>query len=346
MSGNSTITLQNRLNFASTHGDLVALSNVGGFQDEPGLTLANDVLSDLISDPNDWKFNRVELPMLVSCPNKQDQQFAGASVFVLGSNSQGWGIDLASNNAIVDNTGTVTVTTLETHRVTVGLTIYLTGVVAASGNAANASVYNAVFSDNGTNSSWSNGFVVTAVGAKTISFAAISGMNNGDTLGAPGITNFGYLTSVTFQEMNNSSSPPNLRPGTAYRELPRISTVANPDSIAVMQDLGTGVLRIRWHRVPGTVTWGALVIYQAKAPLKTSLGDTWAPFPDNMQSVINQALLYRMYRYLNDPKADAEFKKLQMVIAKAHGVDQAETTDVNIQPDSLMGSGEWGYSLW
>lgn len=343
---NSTITYQNRLNFASTHGDLVSLSGIGGFVDEPGLTLCNDALSDILSDPSDWKFNRVELPMLVSCPNKQDQLFAGACLFVLGSSSQGWGIDLASNSGVVDTAGTVTVTTLETHRVTVGLTVYLTGLVAQTGNAANASVYDATFSDNGTSSSWSNGFVVTAVGAKTISFAAITGMNSGDILGAPGITNYGYLTSVSFQEMNNTSSPPNLRPGTTYRELPRVSAVTNPDSIAVEQDLGTGVLRIRWHRVPGSVTWGALIVFQAKAPLKTALTSTWAPIPDNLQSLINQALLYRMYRYLNDPKTDSEFKKLQMAIAKAHGVDQAETTDVSIQPDSLMGSGEWGYSLW
>ena len=34
---NCTITLQNRLNYVSTHGDLLPLANVGGFIDEPGL---------------------------------------------------------------------------------------------------------------------------------------------------------------------------------------------------------------------------------------------------------------------------------------------------------------------
>jgi len=352
---NSTITLQNRLNFCSTHGDLLPLSGVGGYTDEPGLTLCNDALSDLISDPNDWKFNRVEMPMLVSCPNKQDQLFAGATVFALnftGTNpstgwfSQGWGIALANANGIVNTSGTVVVTTLENHRIPVGAQIFMIGNVmqTSGGGGSSASFYNSTFADNGTSSSWSGGWTVTAVTGNTLTFAATAGMNSGDVMGAPGITNFGYLTSASFQEMNNTSSPPNIQPCTAYRELPRVSRVANPDSISVLADLGTGVLKIRYHMVPGSTTWGAQMVYQAKAPLKVSLTDTWAPFPDNYQAVINQALLYRMYRYLNDPKADSEYKKLLAEIGKIQGTDATEATDVHLQPaESLMDTSYWGF---
>src|ERR1700740_378576 len=104
---NSTITLQNRLNFASTHGDLLPLAGVGGYTDEPALTLCNDALSDLISDPNDWVFNRVEMAPVYTCANKQDYLFAGATAFSLGGTSQGWAIDLASNSAITVSAGVV-----------------------------------------------------------------------------------------------------------------------------------------------------------------------------------------------------------------------------------------------
>jgi hypothetical protein len=344
---NTTLTLQNILNFCSTHGDLLPLAGVGGYTDEPGLSLCNDALSDLISDPNDWKFNRVEMPMIVTCPNKIDQLFAGASVFALnytgtasnpGWFSQGWGIQLASANGVVNAAGTVTVTTLENHRIPVGATIYMIGNTLAA--------YNSIFTDNGTNSVWSNGWTVTAVTANTITFIATTGQNNGDVTGAPGITNFGYATSACYQEMNNTSSPPNINPATTYRELPFISLVANPDKISVMQDLGTGVLKIRHNRVPGSTTWGAKIVYQAKAPLKVSLTDNWAPFPDNYSTVIRQAVLYRMYRYLNDSKADTEFKKLQAEIAKIHGTDSTETTDVQLQPDTLMGGDNNGEWIW
>jgi hypothetical protein len=295
------------------------------------------------------------MPMLVTCPNKQDQLFGGACVFTLnftGTNpstgwvSQGWGIALASANGIVNTSGTVVVTTLENHRIPVGALIFMIGNVAATGNAATASAYNSTFTDNGTNSSWSNGWTVTAITSNTLTFAATTGQNNGDVLGAPGITNFGYLTSASFQEMNNTSSPPYIQLCTAYRELPKISRIGNPNSISVLADLGNGVLKIRYSLVPGNTTWGAQMVYQAKAPLKVSLTDTWAPFPDNFQAVINQALMYRMYRYLNYPTADNEYKKLREEIAKIQGTDATETTDVFLQPqESLMDIG-WYSSSW
>lgn len=341
-----TITLQNVVNLASTHGDLLPLTGVGGFTNEPALSLCNDALSDLLADPNDWKFNRIEMPMMVTCPNRIDQLFAGACAFSLGSTSQGWGIDLASASAITVTAGVVTVTFLENHRFAVGDTIFLNNVAAKSGNLADPTKYNATFTDNGTLSQWTGGFVLTAVGAKTASFAAVAGQNNGDILGAPGITNFGYGTSVSLQEMNNTSSPVNVQPATIYRQLPVVSRIANPDKVAVLQDLGTGVLKLRYNFIPGSTTWGVNIVYQAQAPLKVALTDNWSPFPDNFAAVYRQALLYRMYRYLNDPKADNEFKKLQQEISKAQAGDDAEPTQVALEPDSLLDPSYWSYGGW
>jgi hypothetical protein len=339
---NSTITLQKTVNFASTHADLIPLAGVGGFTNEPALTLCNDALSDIFSDPNDYKFNRVEMPMLVTCPNKLDQQFGGACAFSLGSTSQGWGIALASANGITVSGGVVTVNFLEAHRFAVGDTIYLTGVVATVGTTAK---YNSTFTDNGSSSSWSNGWVITGITSTAVTFAATSGQNNSDVAGAPGITNFGYATSASLQEMNNTSSPPNIQPCTTYRELPVISRVANPTKVSVIADNGNGTLKIRYNLVPGSTTWGVNIVYQATPPLKVALTDTWAPIPDQYQALFNQALLYRMYRYLNSPIAEIEFKKLQAEIMKTQAGDDAEQTDVRVEPEeSLMaGSTWWGW---
>lgn len=349
----STITLQQTLNFASTHADLLPLANVGGFSNEPGLTICNDAVSDIISDPNDWVFNRNEMAPVFTCPNKQDYLFAGATIFSItvapSPNTQasfpsmGWAIDLASNSAVTVTAGVVTINTLEAHRFAVGQTIYLTGLVVKTGAAGTASNYNSTFSDNGSISQWSGGYVITAIGTNSISFAAISGQNNGDILGAPGITNFAYGTSATFQELNNNSSPPNNQPCTIYRELPQVSRCANPNSVAVIADLGTGVLKIRFHMVPSWSVWLCYIVYQAKPPLYTQLSQTWG-IPDAYRSIINQAVLYRMYRYLNSETAPAEYAKLQAEIAKAHGADNASPTDVHIQPsESLMDSSYWGW---
>src|SRR5690242_12033498 len=351
--GLSTITLQSTLNFASTFAELLPLANVGGFTNEPGLTICNDAVSDIICDPNDWVFNRNEMNPLFSCPNKQDYLFAGASVFALSvspngtqqaSPSMGWAVGLASDSAVTVSGGVVTLNTLEAHRFAVGQTVYPYGLVAKSGNAADATKYNATFTDNGSVSQWNGGFVLTAVGASSISWAAATGQNNGDILGAAGITNFGYGTSATFQEVNNNSSPPNVQPCTVYRELPVISRVANPNAVAVIADLGTGVLKIRLHMVPSNTVWQCNIVYQGKPPLYSDLTDTWG-IPDSYRAIINQAVLYRMYLYIDDlPKSESAYQKLKIEIAKIHGADNASPTDVHIQPsEPIMDNSYWGW---
>lgn len=350
----STITLQQTLNYASTHADLLPLANVGGYANEPGLTICNDALSDIITDPNDWVFNRTEMAMLFTCWNKQDYLFAGAVIFAIAVNptsgdtqaypTQGWAIDLASNSAITVSGGVVTVKTIEQHRFVVGQQVYMTGVVAQSGNDADASAYNSLFTDDGFVSQWnpptgvSSTWTVTAVTSYSVSFDATNGQSNGDVLGAPGITNFGWATSATLQELNNNSSPPNQRPCTVRRELPIVSICANPEKVAVIADLGTGVLKIRFHVVPSTVIWGCNIVYQAQAPLKTSLSQTWSPIPDTYRAVINQAVIYRAYRYLGDNRADSEYKKLQAEILKTQSADEGTSTDTTLQPqENFMG---------
>lgn len=329
----STITLQSIINVASTHVDLLPLAGVGGYSNEPALSLCNDALSELLSSPNDWKFNRVEMPSLTTCPNKQDYIFGGASAFTLGSTSSGVGIALSSASAITVSSGTVTVTTLETHRFSVGDTVYLSGVVMSTGNAAK---YNSTFSDNGTSSGWSGGYAITATTSNSFSFVAVSGQNNSDVGGAPGITDFGWLASGSMVELNNTSSPPNTRQLTAYKEIHPWSGVANPEQVCVLKDNNDGTLKIRFYECPGNTIWTVNLVYQSKAPLKVSLADTWSPVPDEYSFVVRQAVFYRMYRYLNSPTQTDEYKKLQQDIAKAMGREDVEETDVSLIPQEPL----------
>lgn len=337
----SNLTLQQVANFCATHADLLPVTGVGGFLGEPFLSLANDAISDLLSDANDWKFNRVEMPLMVTCPKKQDYLFAGATVFSLGSTAQGWAIDLSTNSAITVSAGVVTVKTIETHRFSLGDTIYLHGVTMSVGTTAS---YNSTFTDNGTNTAWSNGWVITAVSSTALTFAATTGQNNSDIGGAPGITNFGFLTASSMVMMTNTSSPQASRLLTPYRELPVSSLCGEPTQAAVISDNGTGTLRIRFYLTPSTVSWGAKFTYQASAPVKTAMTANWSPFPDMLSSLIRQAMIYRLYRYINSPTADVEYQKLQVAIRKAQSGDDAEETSISLQPESgLMESTWWNW---
>ena len=335
-------TLQNIANLCSTHADLLPLSGIGGFTNEPFLSIANDAISDLLSDPNDWKFNRKEMPMMVTCPQKQDYLFAGASAFSLGATSQGWAIDLASNNAITVSGGVVTVKTIENHRFAVGDTIYLNNVNMTTGTN---SAYNSVFTDTGAMTSWSQGYVITTIASNSFTFAAGTGQNDSDVGGASGIMNFGWLTSSSMVQMANNSSPQYSQEPTTYRELPVTSFVANPEKVAVMSDDNKGTLKIRFFCCPGSTTWGAKLVYQAAAPIKTSLADNWSPFPDQYSALYRQAVIYRMYRWLNSSRSEVEYQKLQQEIKKAQGGDSAEETDVSLKPAEPLMTGEewWGW---
>jgi len=51
----STVTLQQVVNFASTNLDLLPLAGVGGYTNEPALSICNDTLQTLLAAPLDWK---------------------------------------------------------------------------------------------------------------------------------------------------------------------------------------------------------------------------------------------------------------------------------------------------
>lgn len=349
---NNTLTLTSVLNLCSTHADLLPLSGVGGYLNEPAMSLCNDAMSEIINSEEDWKWNSVEMGAatqpLITMQNKQDYLFAGASAFVTsinpsnanGGQSSGCSIDLSSANAITVTSGTVTVNTLENHRFLVGMTVFMIGVVMSTGTA---SAYNSVYADDGNQTTWSGGWVITAVGTTSFSFAAVTGQNNDDVGGAPGITNFGWLSASTMMELNNNSSPANHRHLKAVRNLPRWSKVNDPEEIAMIQDLGTGVLKFRLSYVPGSTIWCVNLIYQKSPPVFTTIeGNTWAPIPDAYSSLIRQALMYRMYRYLNSPQAPMEYQKFQAELQKAKGADQSEESNVFLEPiDSLIDYGPY-----
>lgn len=319
-----TITLQSVVNLGSTHLDLIPLCGVGGLgANEPALSLCNDALSELMTVPLDWPFNRVEMPMFVTATAKQDYLFAGATAFTLGATSTGAAIELATNNGITESGTTVTVKTLEPHRFSVGNTVYMTGNTVAA--------YNSTYSDDGTKSGWSGGWAITATPTPT-SFTFTHASSGLATSGAPGITNFGWLSSGSMQELNNTCAGGNVRQIQAVRELPVWSKVAHPEKACVLADNNNGVLKIRLYHLPGNTAWSINLVYQAEAPLKTALTDTWSPFPDAYSAVYRQAFLYRCYRYINSPRADAEYQKLQQQILKALGAADRGSSDVYLDP--------------
>lgn len=320
---NSTLTLQSVVNFASTHVELLPLTGVGGYSNEPALSLCNDTLQKLLSRPLDWKFNRAEMNMFVTAPNRQDYLFAGAVAFTLAGSCRGVGIELTTNSGIVVSSNVVTVTCLQPHGFNTGETVYIQG---AADNQFNASLV-----QDGNTSSFTGGFVITGTPTTTTFTFAKTTANTAS--GSAGITDYGWLAEGTMWNINNTSPVFPTRHIQAVRSIQPESIVSTPKKACIISDPGTGILKIRLSPVAGTVIWGVNLIYQKKAPLLSSLSSTWAPIPDEFGYVIRQKFLAVCYRFLNSARSEIEEQKAQAAILEALGEGDRENSDVGLYPE-------------
>lgn len=328
---NTTLTLQNVVNFAAIHAELSPLAGVGGFTNEPALSLCNDALQEITAQPNAWKHNRAELPVFVTTTYRQDYTFGGAVAFTLEEGGAGIALASASTPGVVRTGTTVVVTTLENHNMTVGRTVYMFGNTDAQ--------FNSLFSQGPNSSGYSGGWVITAITATTFTFThLVSGSTNS---GAPGITNYAWLESGTMREINTTAPIPRTWQLEAVNDLHPTSYSTRPAKVAALTDNGDGTLKFRMQYAPGGTFYAVALVYQMQPPLKVALTDTWTPFPDRYGFVIRQAFLARAYRFMNSAKTESEYQKSQLMISKATGADDAEQSDQRIYPEqSLMELGD------
>lgn len=325
----STLTIQNVVDFTRTQTGLMPLVDVGGFTGQPALSLANDVLSELLSPPFAWKFNRVQMGILVTQQFQQDYRFAGATAW---TSTGGASIGLAATPAITESGFVVTVNTLYAHNFTAGQTVFMTGNTVAA--------YNSTFSSTPSGSNWGAGWVITTVPTPT-SFTfthASSGLANS---GAAGITNCSWLESATMVNMNDTAAAQYVWYLEAVRTLQPSSRVTMATRVSVLSDDGAGTLTIRLKDLPGPQPLGITNIYQARPALLAALSGTWAPFPDEYAFVYRQMFLAHALRYANSPRSEVEYAKAQNNVLKALGANDRETSDEFVVPanGSLMGNG-------
>lgn len=325
-----TVSLQSVVNLCQTHVDLMPLASVGGFSQEPALSLANDTLQELCSKPYDWKFNSAETGLLATHPYRQDYLFAGASAFVIGQSSAG--IGLADGAAITMNGNEVTVKCLQPHGFTVGQTVYM------SGNTLD--VYNSTRVDSAAGG-WTGGWVITDASDPKV-FKFNHTLSNQSPSGAPGITDFGWLESAVMYDTASTEAAPYQWEVEAIRTQKKTNAVGRPRKVSV-QSVTAGIALVRFSHIGTGTIYAVTLRYQKKPPLKTDLTQTWAPFPDELGFVYRQMFLARCYRYLDKPRADNEEMKAQTAILKALGRDDVEESDQYVAPERSLMDGDYAW---
>lgn len=79
-----SITVQTIINWARTHTKLQPLVGIGGFSNEPGLTIANDVKMKIINSPYSWKWNRATHPSFLNNTTTNTEDY------IILTNDIGW----------------------------------------------------------------------------------------------------------------------------------------------------------------------------------------------------------------------------------------------------------------
>jgi len=92
-------------------------------------------------------------------------------------------------------------------------------------------------------------------------------------------------------------------------------------------------ITVRTWPVSSSQVWNVFLYYQAKAPLKTSLTQTWAPWPDDLGYVLRAGVLSAAYGWFEDvrfPTAEALF---QQKLLKALDSKDQEARSESYFPD-------------
>lgn len=333
----STITVRNVIDFSRSQIALRNLLGIGGNSSEPGLTYANNILRYLLAKPFSYKFNRKFLPFFVTQPYIQDYSFAGACAFVLSpvlSNGTtatvgggGVGIDLASNSAITQAGSTVTVKCLQPHNYTVGQTVYFNNVVDQSGNLVAAVNGVLTVNTNALQSTWTNGFVITAIpSTTTFQFSLVTAIT---ACGAPGISDFGWLEAAALTDISNTAVPQPTGPIRAVDRITPSSLVGETSKVCAYQDLGTGVMVFRVEPCAPTYSMAVNCTYQGRSPRLTSLNATFAPWPDHLAFALYSGM--KAHAFDNSDKSDndkmkalKQFENDRLVAAEYEDAEESE----------------------
>ncbi len=78
-STSSTITLQQTVDWARTFTRLIPIVGVGGFTNEPALTICNRVIQEILAPSFNWKFNRKSAPAFDTVNEQQEYTLAGVT---------------------------------------------------------------------------------------------------------------------------------------------------------------------------------------------------------------------------------------------------------------------------
>ena len=325
----STISLRSIVDFNRTRTRMIQMTNVGGIPNQPALGICNDVLQTLLSAPNNWKFNKAEVPTFTTIPNQQDYWLSGCTAAVLRSprNPRAKAI-VSLNSALGDPPG------LEQQGNT---------VIARYDRFAPDGIRGKGTAFLPARFAWGDEVVIHGAGIDAYNGRHIitDAWHTGFTYeicetglgpsGGQGVNSIAWLEHANIEDWFSTAWVKPNREILVVSGLPTESIIQPPFKVCLqvenMQTCGntsiTEVL-IRFWPVPSSQVWRVLLFYQKKAPLKVDLEDNWSPWPDELAYVLRSGVYAKALEHGEDPRSPNASMMWQQDIARALGIRQQE----------------------
>jgi hypothetical protein len=353
---NSTIRLQELVDDAATFGDVAPVLATGGQSMAPALSIANDVMQALINggpggQPYNWKWNRINLPPLITNSLQQDYFIPG--LVNLAWLEMGWAVNI-NQTSIPKQTIPV-----ECHK-DLQPTYYQNtypgkaswspnkllesgtwGAAPLGPTEGNPSGQTTVAGPNqsgqqnpGPGVIYVNplGTLITPQNATTCITDPYGNLWCLTTYGTCGMTEPVWPTNPTFPTFRN----PNILPTTVV-DGTCVWTAINPN--------GQGIRLTPMPPIAGIV-WSVQLVGQARAPRFFNLSQYLNPVPDDWEWAIKQGFFCECFRRSNDPKVRAKYpqEKQNWLEALDKAVKQAdrEWDDYGFYPSQMILDTGWG----
>ncbi len=323
----STITLQSVIDTVQTCKGMKPLVGVGGVANQPALDICNDTLQQLLSAPYAWRFNKNAVPVFTTIPYQQDYIVSGCSAVCTGK----YAVSLNSQNST-----------------TAGLTEAATTVTACYSDfapngfpagIAQPTVGDTITVSGATQSGYNITATITAVNAsaKTFQYTAAGGLSAD---GGQGINNINWMEHVTLSDFQSTATVIPVHDAEIAASLPMESIIQPPMKFSYHKDnlFGTAPSQtnsptFRAWPVPSSQIWGVYLFFQARAPLLTSLGSTWAPWPDDLGFVLRAYVKAAALDWWEDPRAANSYIIAQQQLLKGLGSKDQEIRHEALFPD-------------
>ncbi len=329
----SSITLQQVVDYARSFPENNPILPAGGYNYEPALTFANDVLQKILMQGMNWRWNESYVPLFITNCLQQDYV---TSLTDIGWLTSAFRIDV-NNNTNAGNLSPKPIATLEVSR-DLGISPYPSlpvEVCFINNSQAQFGVWT-------PETVIPCGYGVAAAPATPIQqivdansnilFIDSSVLNL--SINSPGFN----TTPITLPDPNPYGTtgtdapvlPPASKPGTTILDGTVTWTVADPNGYA-----------IRLNPLPGMggLCWLMQIVYQRKAPRFRTLQDTISPVPDDYSYLFREGFLAKCYDHVSSPKAPGQYAKWHEQIEQALRASTREITEFGMYPDTGMAGG-------